>query len=74
MCDFMGLLEDLKEILGCNYISDLHYGGANKRAKKIMRNMDLSEYSPAELSDAASYLCERDIRFETAEEAKEFFS
>ena len=48
----MELFENVREILGCEYISDLN--AAN--LLKTTRNMDLTPYNAYELADMAEYL------------------
>ena len=60
------LLERIKDEVGCEFISDLHFGKSNEAARAVFENMDLgsgdssphclSEYSPYEVSDAKEYI------------------
>ncbi len=70
----MDLFEDLKNRLGCQYISDLKYGAANNMAKKLMTEINLEKYTPFVLSDMANYLYDYNGKFETINEAREFFN
>ena len=69
----MEILEWLRQELDCKYISDLHYGTINRLAKSVIRNAELSHYTLSELSDAASYLYDCNVKFETVGEARLFF-
>lgn len=69
----MDLFEYLRSEIGCTYISDMHSGEANHLAKQLIKEIAFEKYTPAQLSDAASYLCGKDIKFNTIEDARNFF-
>lgn len=50
------LLERIKDEVGCEFISDLHFGKCNEAARAVFENMDLNGYSPYEVSDAKEYI------------------
>ena len=52
----MGLLESIKEICGCFYLSDLRYFPYNIMAKIIFKSMDLKKYVPEDIDDAYEYI------------------
>lgn len=52
------LLEFLKHILGCTYISDLRTKQYNDKAKSIiLEKIDLGYYSLNEIKRAIDYIC-----------------
>ena len=67
------LFEILKDEAGCEYISDLHYGAFNKKAKAFLKNADIENYSLFVLSDVAQYIFGKNMKFESLDEAKKFF-
>lgn len=70
----MELLEWLRESVDCEYISDMRFGTDNKlAATMLLKDIDFSKYTPDEISDAASYICGKDIKFNTIEDARNFF-
>ncbi len=73
MSDSMDLLEQLKEKLCCQHISDLRYGKANVMARNLISEINLDNYTPFVLSNIAEYLYNYKGEFTTTEEAKEFF-
>ena len=70
----MDLFEELKNEIGCEYISDLRFGANNQLAKAIMRNINVNDYTLAELNDMAEYLYQKSVKFESLKEAANFFS
>ena len=50
------LLEFLKYILGCTYVSDLRVEPYNTRAKLVFERLDLNYYSLKQIRDAIEYL------------------
>lgn len=50
------LLEFLKYILGCTYISDLKTDPYNDRAKLLLKHLNLNKYSLYQINDAFIYL------------------
>jgi len=70
----MDLFEELKNRIGCQYISDLRFGTDNELAKEVMKKTDIADYSLTELKDMAEYLYQKTVKFESLEEAAKFFS
>ncbi len=56
MNEDLDMLEFLKYILDCTYISDLRIESYNKRAKHILDKLDLSNYSLAQIMDVIEYI------------------
>lgn len=54
--DKLDLLEFLKYILGCTYISDLRKDPYNFKAKLILKQLNLKKYSLHQLSDVFEYI------------------
>ena len=52
----MVLFEKIKDLLGCEYISDIRNDRLRNTTKKIIAKIDLSSYSALELADMAEYL------------------
>ena len=52
----MDIFEKIKNVLGCEYISDLRFVPRSSRAKNIIKDLDLDVYSFAELNDLVFYL------------------
>ena len=50
------LLEFLKYILGCEYISDLKNEPYNIKAKLILRQLNLKTYSQNQINDVVEYI------------------
>lgn len=55
----LSLLEFIREVLGCKYISDLRQEPFNNRAKLLWSKLDLSHYSLYEICDASKYLFQK---------------
>ena len=70
----MDLFEYLRSEIGCTYISDMHFGEANRLAKQCIKEIAFEKYTPAQLSDAANYLYRYEKVFNSVEEAKAFFT
>ena len=70
----MELLEYLRECTRCRYISDLHCGTNNVSAKSAVKNMDFSEYSFCEISDAINYVYGGENEFNSVAEVRKFLS
>lgn len=51
----LDIFEKLKNVLGCEVISDLKYMPYSSRAKILIHILDLEEYSFEELNDLATY-------------------
>ncbi len=69
----MDVFEDLKELLGCYYISDMarQY---NKEARNVVKGMDLRQYPLSQLRDLYSYLYKKDLEFADYLEAEQAFT
>ena len=52
----LDLLEFLKYIIGCDYISDLKTKNYNVRAKEILNQLASSEYSLNQIQNALNYI------------------
>lgn len=52
----LDLLEFLKHILGCAYISDLRTEAYNVKAKLILKFLNLKKYPINQIEDAFRYL------------------
>lgn len=52
----MDLFEKIKDLLGCEYISDIRNDRLRNTTKNIIAEIDLSSYSALELADMAEYL------------------
>ena len=50
------LLEFLKYVLGCTYISDLRKEPYNTRAKAFFEKLDLTYFSLTQIRDTTEYL------------------
>ena len=66
------LLEDIRTIIGCAFISDLRYEPFNDRAKKLISIIDLEAYPFADITDAVAYLFFSEGIFESIQQIKEF--
>ena len=67
------LFEKMKQYANCKYISDLKFGDANKTAKKMLKEIDVTEYSLSTLNDVAEYLFENKQTFHNIQQASIFF-
>ena len=63
--------EDLKYMLGCEYISDIRFAHGQIRA--LLGKMKLEQYSLTSLEDAVEYLFKEKIKFADYKSAKDFF-
>lgn len=53
----MDIFDELKEKIGCRYISDMCYDeAANNMAKMYFGQMDITKYSEKEIKDLREYL------------------
>lgn len=59
MDDDLDMLEFLQYIIGCTYISDLRFEPYNKRAKRILEKLDLTNYSLDQVTDVIEYIYEK---------------
>ncbi len=68
------LFEDIRVILGLDYISDIRFEPNTKRAIVALQMADLRKYSLAELSDMANYINGSFEEFADHESATAFFA
>lgn len=66
------LLEDVRTVIGCEFITDLRYEPFNDRARKLMAVIDLELYPFPDVLDAVSYLFFSERHFEGIQQVKEF--
>lgn len=52
----MDLFVKTRDLLQCEYISDIRTGANLKEARRMVASLDLSEYPLSELRDMAQYL------------------
>ena len=52
----MDLFEVLRNMLCCNYISDLRMEPYNQKARFLLCHMDLGKYAPGHVKDVSRYL------------------
>lgn len=67
------LFEMLKNMTGCEYISDLRFGENNEKAQACFNHIDINRYSLPVLSDAAAYIFGADAGFVSYGDAIDFF-
>lgn len=67
----MDIFEKIKNVLGCEYISDLRFSPRSSRAKNIIKDLDLDVYSFVELNDLVFYLY-GETQFKSKEEVMRF--
>lgn len=48
------IFEDVREKIGCTYISDLHF--CQEKVKKTLKKMDLTSYSQGQMNDFCQYV------------------
>lgn len=53
------IFETLKNILGCEYISDMKFEPYRTKAKEALKSMEMSILSLSDLKDIAQYLYEK---------------
>ncbi len=68
------LFEDIRVILGLDYISDIRFEQNTKRAIVALQMIDLSKYTLAELSDMANYINGSTEKFADHASATAFFA
>lgn len=56
MADEKCLLEDLQELVGCLYLSDLRLLCSRERVRQALKQLKAEDYPPAQWQDAAHYL------------------
>lgn len=66
------LMSALARMSHCDYISDLHSDYRREDIRKAVEAADCADYSLREWNDAARYLAQRELRFDTAREAKAY--
>ena len=64
MCADSDLLDDLRERIHCDYISEMRTNPYNRIARELIFQMDLTPYSKNQIADAVLYLCERRLIWE----------
>lgn len=52
----MGLLEFLSWVLGCKFLSDLHFEPYHSKAIMLLERLDLRNYSYQEINEVKEYL------------------
>lgn len=52
----LDLFDFLKHILDCTYISDLKYSHYNDKAKMLLKQLNLKNYSLNQIDDALEYI------------------
>ena len=67
------LFEDLKEKVGCDYISDLKYGTNPSFAARRVSRLQQDEYDLPQWNDLADYLFSEKKQFTSALEAVSYF-
>lgn len=50
------LLDDLQELVGCPYLSDLRLLCSRERVRQALKQLRAEDYPPAQWQDAAHYL------------------
>lgn len=70
----MDIFEDLREIIGCMYISDMRRTPYRHRALCSVTFLDLDLYPIEQLSDLSEYLTGRKRTFENHNQAQEYFA
>lgn len=53
----MKLLEFLYDVLGCEYMSDLHFEPFRSKALLLLDVIDLREFSLEDIAHAEKYIC-----------------
>lgn len=67
-----GLLEVLKQEVGCDYLSDLHTVYSFMSMRRVLPKIDFHRYSLAECQDALQYICARPIKIFDQSQAKAY--
>ena len=69
------LLEELRELVDCPYISDLRCDSyCNSLARKFLSRMDIAAYSFGTLKETAEYIYASPCEFTEPGQAKKFFA
>lgn len=63
----MDVFEELKNAIGCSYVSDLSLEPHRTKAQKMLKTMELEKCSIVELNDIADYFYKK--HFDTADAA-----
>ena len=63
MADEKCLLEDLQELVGCLYLSDLRLLCSRERVRQALKQLKAEDYPPAQWQDAAHYSVSCDTHF-----------
>lgn len=66
------LLEDLKELAGCMYISDLRSAWRHPLLQKILREIAPEQYTAAQWQELISYICDQHTDVPTAAEGRQY--
>ena len=67
------VFEDLRELAGCENISDLRVSKSRASARRLVKKLALERYELCALSDLAEYLYGKKPEFASYEQAKTFF-
>ncbi|MEG1773898.1 MAG: hypothetical protein RR320_03480 [Oscillospiraceae bacterium] len=67
----MDLLELIAKLLGCRYLSDLHYTVATPAQLEMLNALVQADFSLEQYNQAASYIGDCPTRFETTEQARQ---
>lgn len=57
------IFTDLKKLMSCNYISDIRIGKNRRKASKILKTLNLENYTLLQLSDLYNYLYNKEAAF-----------
>ncbi len=68
------LFEDIRNILGLDYVSDIRFAPNAKRAISALKMVDLCKYPLSQLSDMANYIARQSEPFADYESASAFFA
>ena len=71
MRDTMGILEQLAERSGCQYLSDLPQPGRREQIRRSLSDLRPDQFPLREWNDAASYITRVPCAYATPEEARE---
>ncbi|WP_373209981.1 hypothetical protein [Allofournierella massiliensis] len=67
-----GLLEVIKQEVGCDYLSDLHAAYSFMSMRRVLPKIDFHRYSLAECQDALQYICAQSIKISDQSQAKAY--
>ena len=68
------LLETLRERIGYTYLSDLRRRGRTAQVCDVIAALDAASFPIAEWNDAVIYLTGKRVVFQSAEDARQFFT